>query len=99
MDDDNYVNPKSLLHLLSTFSSNQDIYLGRPSLDHPIEATERVQGGGTVSAGLTSSLGLTQGVLKSKKTLRQAWARYPGFQATWNWQIRCSDREGLRGHR
>lgn len=55
MDDDNYVNPKSLLHLLSTFSSNQDIYLGRPSLDHPIEATERVQGGGTVSAGLKSS--------------------------------------------
>lgn len=83
MDDDNYVNPKSLLHLLSTFSSNQDIYLGRPSLDHPIEATERVQGGGTVSAGLTcSSLGLTQGALKSEKTLRQAWANYPGFHGT-----------------
>lgn len=49
VDDDNYVNPKSLLHLLSTFSSNQDVYLGRPSLDHPIEATERVQGGGTVT--------------------------------------------------
>ncbi|XP_052050668.1 LOW QUALITY PROTEIN: beta-1,3-N-acetylglucosaminyltransferase radical fringe [Apodemus sylvaticus] len=47
VDDDNYVNPKSLLRLLSAFSSNQDIYLGRPSLDHPIEATERVQGGGT----------------------------------------------------
>ncbi|XP_061032011.1 beta-1,3-N-acetylglucosaminyltransferase radical fringe isoform X1 [Eubalaena glacialis] len=28
---------------------NQDVYLGRPSLDHPIEATERVQGGGTVT--------------------------------------------------
>lgn len=51
MDDDNYVNPRSLLQLLSTFSPSQDIYLGRPSLDHPIEATERVQGGGTVSAG------------------------------------------------
>lgn len=99
MDDDNYVNPKSLLRLLSTFSSNQDIYLGRPSLDHPIEATERVQGGGTVSAGLTSSLGLTQGVLKSKKMLRQVWARYLGFQAPRNWHFRCSDREGLRGHR
>lgn len=60
VDDDNYVNPESLLHLLSTFSSNQDVYLGRPSLDHPIEATERVQGGGTVSAGLTPSLRLTQ---------------------------------------
>lgn len=89
MDDDNYVNPKSLLHLLSTFSSNQDIYLGRPSLDHPIEATERVQGGGTVSAGLISSPGLTQGVLKT------GMGQYPGFQAPWNWQIRCNDREGL----
>lgn len=93
MDDDNYVNPKSLLHLLSAFSSNQDIYLGRPSLDHPIEATERVQGGGTVSAGLISSPGLTQGVLKT------GMGQYLGFQAPWNWQIRCSDREGIRGHR
>uniref|UniRef100_A0A8C5VIW5 O-fucosylpeptide 3-beta-N-acetylglucosaminyltransferase n=2 Tax=Microcebus murinus TaxID=30608 RepID=A0A8C5VIW5_MICMU len=49
VDDDNYVNPESLLHLLSTFSPSQDIYLGRPSLDHPIEATERVQGGGTAT--------------------------------------------------
>lgn len=49
MDDDNYVNPRGLLQLLSAFSPSQDIYLGRPSLDHPIEATERIQGGGTVS--------------------------------------------------
>ncbi|XP_036078613.1 beta-1,3-N-acetylglucosaminyltransferase radical fringe isoform X2 [Rousettus aegyptiacus] len=28
---------------------NQDVYLGRPSLDHPIEATERVPGGGTAT--------------------------------------------------
>ncbi|XP_005407560.2 PREDICTED: beta-1,3-N-acetylglucosaminyltransferase radical fringe [Chinchilla lanigera] len=49
VDDDNYVNPSVLLHLLSTFSPNQDVYLGRPSLDHPIEATERVQGGGTAT--------------------------------------------------
>ncbi|KAK1330705.1 hypothetical protein QTO34_008643 [Cnephaeus nilssonii] len=47
VDDDNYVNPKGLMQLLSTFSPSQDVYLGRPSLDHPIEATERVQGGGT----------------------------------------------------
>uniref|UniRef100_A0A452UPK8 Fringe-like glycosyltransferase domain-containing protein n=1 Tax=Ursus maritimus TaxID=29073 RepID=A0A452UPK8_URSMA len=42
VDDDNYVNPKGLLRLLSTFSPSQDVYLGRPSLDHPIEAAERV---------------------------------------------------------
>lgn len=51
VDDDNYVNPGGLLQLLSAFSPSQDVYLGRPSLDHPIEATERAQGGGTVSAG------------------------------------------------
>ncbi|XP_053424228.1 beta-1,3-N-acetylglucosaminyltransferase radical fringe isoform X3 [Nycticebus coucang] len=49
VDDDNYVNTESLLHLLSTFSPSQDIYLGRPSLDHPIEATERVHGGRTAT--------------------------------------------------
>ncbi|XP_047398875.1 beta-1,3-N-acetylglucosaminyltransferase radical fringe isoform X2 [Sciurus carolinensis] len=49
VDDDNYVNPEGLLHLLSAFSPSQDVYLGRPSLDHPIEATERVPGGGTVT--------------------------------------------------
>ncbi|XP_036852845.1 beta-1,3-N-acetylglucosaminyltransferase radical fringe [Manis javanica] len=49
VDDDNYVNPRGLLQLLSAFSPSQDIYLGRPSLDHPIEATERIQGGGTVT--------------------------------------------------
>ncbi|KAM4824277.1 beta-1,3-N-acetylglucosaminyltransferase radical fringe isoform 5-T5 [Urocitellus parryii] len=40
---------------------NQDVYLGRPSLDHPIEATERVPGGGTVrdgADGLRMALGV-----------------------------------------
>ncbi|KAM5273872.1 beta-1,3-N-acetylglucosaminyltransferase radical fringe [Ctenodactylus gundi] len=50
VDDDNYVNPAGLLRLLSTFSPIQDVYLGRPSLDHPIEATERVRGGGTATS-------------------------------------------------
>ncbi|XP_064126554.1 beta-1,3-N-acetylglucosaminyltransferase radical fringe isoform X2 [Loxodonta africana] len=49
VDDDNYVNPGSLLRLLASFSPSQDVYLGRPSLDHPIEATERAPGGGTVT--------------------------------------------------
>lgn len=49
VDDDNYVNPEGLMRLLSSFSPSQDVYLGRPSLDHPIEATERAHGGGTVT--------------------------------------------------
>uniref|UniRef100_A0A8C8S6U9 Beta-1,3-N-acetylglucosaminyltransferase n=1 Tax=Pelusios castaneus TaxID=367368 RepID=A0A8C8S6U9_9SAUR len=43
VDDDNYVNPKTLLHLLSAFSHSQDVYVGKPSLDHPIEAADHVQ--------------------------------------------------------
>uniref|UniRef100_A0A672P215 Beta-1,3-N-acetylglucosaminyltransferase radical fringe-like n=1 Tax=Sinocyclocheilus grahami TaxID=75366 RepID=A0A672P215_SINGR len=43
MDDDNYVILPSLLELLSSYSHTQDVYLGRPSLDHPIEAAERVK--------------------------------------------------------
>lgn len=49
VDDDNYVNLFSLRHLLASFSHNQDVYLGRPSLDHPIEAIERVKSDGSAS--------------------------------------------------
>ncbi|XP_075947685.1 beta-1,3-N-acetylglucosaminyltransferase lunatic fringe-like [Anarhichas minor] len=40
VDDDNYVNVRSLLKLLSQYSHTQDVYIGRPSLERPIEATE-----------------------------------------------------------
>lgn len=49
MDDDNYVILPSLLHLLSSYHHSQDVYLGRASLDHPIEAAERVKNDGSVS--------------------------------------------------
>ncbi|POI21023.1 hypothetical protein CIB84_015230 [Bambusicola thoracicus] len=49
VDDDNYVNPRTLLRLLSAFSPSQDVYVGRPSLDHPIEAADHVQSDGSVS--------------------------------------------------
>ncbi|XP_022594047.1 beta-1,3-N-acetylglucosaminyltransferase lunatic fringe-like [Seriola dumerili] len=42
VDDDNYVNVDSLLKLLSQYSHAQDVYLGRPSLERPIEATEKL---------------------------------------------------------
>uniref|UniRef100_A0A8C6TMS0 O-fucosylpeptide 3-beta-N-acetylglucosaminyltransferase n=1 Tax=Neogobius melanostomus TaxID=47308 RepID=A0A8C6TMS0_9GOBI len=42
VDDDNYVLLPSLLLLLSSYHHSQDVYLGRPSLDHPIEAPEKV---------------------------------------------------------
>lgn len=42
MDDDNYVNVRTLVKLLSSYPHTQDIYIGKPSLDRPIQATERI---------------------------------------------------------
>ncbi|XP_026214896.1 beta-1,3-N-acetylglucosaminyltransferase lunatic fringe-like [Anabas testudineus] len=42
VDDDNYLNVGSLLKLLSQYTHTQDVYIGRPSLERPIEATERL---------------------------------------------------------
>uniref|UniRef100_A0A8D0L5F9 O-fucosylpeptide 3-beta-N-acetylglucosaminyltransferase n=1 Tax=Sphenodon punctatus TaxID=8508 RepID=A0A8D0L5F9_SPHPU len=49
VDDDNYVNLQSLLRLLSAFSHSQDVYVGRPSLDHPIEAADHDQKDGSMT--------------------------------------------------
>ncbi|AWP17184.1 putative beta-1-3-N-acetylglucosaminyltransferase radical fringe [Scophthalmus maximus] len=49
VDDDNYVILPSLLRVLSSYHHSQDVYLGRPSLDHPIEAAEKVRSDGSVS--------------------------------------------------
>nr|XP_025972006.1 beta-1,3-N-acetylglucosaminyltransferase lunatic fringe [Dromaius novaehollandiae] len=42
VDDDNYVNVRTLVKLLSSYPHTQDIYIGKPSLDRPIQATERI---------------------------------------------------------
>ncbi|KAM6423686.1 beta-1,3-N-acetylglucosaminyltransferase lunatic fringe [Liasis olivaceus] len=42
VDDDNYVNVRMLVKLLSSYTHTQDIYIGKPSLDRPIQATERI---------------------------------------------------------
>ena len=68
MDDDNYVNVRTLVKLLSSYPHTQDIYIGKPSLDRPIQATERISenkmvregcevGAGCVWAGVRSPVG------------------------------------------
>ncbi|KAI3353408.1 hypothetical protein L3Q82_019941 [Scortum barcoo] len=91
VDDDNYLNVGSLLKLLSQYSHTQDVYIGRPSLERPIEATERL---GTTEtkqvrfwfatggAGFCLSRGLA---LKMKP-----WASNGAFMATAE-QIRLPD--------
>ncbi|KAM4530412.1 beta-1,3-N-acetylglucosaminyltransferase lunatic fringe [Odontesthes bonariensis] len=42
VDDDNYLNVRTLVKQLSQYPHTQDMYIGKPSLDRPIEATERL---------------------------------------------------------
>ncbi|XP_033109915.1 beta-1,3-N-acetylglucosaminyltransferase radical fringe-like [Anneissia japonica] len=41
VDDDNYLNVNQLVKLLNNYKHTDDVYLGRTSLSHPIEATDR----------------------------------------------------------
>ncbi|CAM9187961.1 unnamed protein product [Lampetra fluviatilis] len=63
VDDDTYLNTASLLKLLRRFSHRGDVYLGRPSLDHPMH-TQQQEGAAefwfaTGGAGFCLSRGLT----------------------------------------
>ncbi|XP_075072885.1 beta-1,3-N-acetylglucosaminyltransferase radical fringe isoform X2 [Mixophyes fleayi] len=49
LDDDNYLNVRTLLELLSAFPHSADVYVGRPSLDHPVETVDRVKGDGSAT--------------------------------------------------
>lgn len=53
MDDDNYVNPRALLKLLKAFPLTLDVYVGRPSLNRPIQASEPQPHNRTVRPSLT----------------------------------------------
>ncbi|NXJ29775.1 MFNG acetylglucosaminyltransferase, partial [Dicrurus megarhynchus] len=49
LDDDNYLNPQVLLKLLSSYSETWDVYLGKPSLNRPIWASEMLPNNQTKS--------------------------------------------------
>uniref|UniRef100_A0A8C0X401 Fringe-like glycosyltransferase domain-containing protein n=1 Tax=Castor canadensis TaxID=51338 RepID=A0A8C0X401_CASCN len=51
VDDDNYVNPRALLQLLKGFPQAGDVYVGRPSLNRPIHASEPQPRNRTVGGG------------------------------------------------
>lgn len=55
MDDDNYVNARALLKLLKAFPQTLDVYIGRPSLNRPIHASEPQPHNRTVGPSLASS--------------------------------------------
>ncbi|NXG32475.1 MFNG acetylglucosaminyltransferase, partial [Dromaius novaehollandiae] len=49
LDDDNYLNPQALLKLLSSYSAAWDVYIGKPSLNRPIRASETLPNNKTKS--------------------------------------------------
>lgn len=42
MDDDTYVNVPALVELLQVYNHTHDWYLGKPSLNHPLEKQDIV---------------------------------------------------------
>ncbi|XP_072312358.1 beta-1,3-N-acetylglucosaminyltransferase radical fringe [Eucyclogobius newberryi] len=83
VDDDNYVLLPSLLRLLSSYHHSQDVYLGRPSLDHPIEASEKVKSNGLVSVQFWFATGGAGFCISRGLALKMSpWASLGNFIST-----------------
>uniref|UniRef100_A0A665TUT2 Beta-1,3-N-acetylglucosaminyltransferase n=1 Tax=Echeneis naucrates TaxID=173247 RepID=A0A665TUT2_ECHNA len=83
VDDDNYVILPSLLLLLSPYHHSQDVYLGRPSLDHPIEAAEKVKSDGSVSVKFWFATGGAGFCISRGLALKMSpWASLGNFIST-----------------
>ncbi|XP_061769601.1 beta-1,3-N-acetylglucosaminyltransferase lunatic fringe-like isoform X2 [Nerophis ophidion] len=84
LDDDNYLNVGALLRLLSQHSSTGDVYIGRPSLERPLEASE--ESGGATETTKVSFWFATGGAgfcLSRSLALRmRPWASDGAFVAT-----------------
>ncbi|XP_017543784.1 beta-1,3-N-acetylglucosaminyltransferase manic fringe [Pygocentrus nattereri] len=83
VDDDNYLNPKPLLDILSTFTPDTDVYIGKPSLDRPMRAVELLQGNKTREVSFWFATGGAGFCLNRKLAERMApWASGPRFEQT-----------------
>ncbi|XP_048348169.1 beta-1,3-N-acetylglucosaminyltransferase radical fringe isoform X1 [Sphaerodactylus townsendi] len=83
VDDDNYVNLQNLLHLLSAFSHSQDVYVGRPSLDHPIEAADHVRNDGSTTVKFWFATGGAGFCISRGLALKMSpWASLGSFIST-----------------
>ncbi|KAM6472950.1 beta-1,3-N-acetylglucosaminyltransferase radical fringe isoform 2-T6 [Liasis olivaceus] len=83
VDDDNYVNLQSLLSLLSAFSHSQDIYIGRPSLDHPIEAADHIRNDGSTTTKFWFATGGAGFCISRGLALKMSpWASLGSFIST-----------------
>ncbi|NXT69119.1 MFNG acetylglucosaminyltransferase, partial [Chaetops frenatus] len=83
LDDDNYLNPQALLKLLSSYSETWDVYLGKPSLNRPIWASETLPNNQTKSVRFWFATG-GAGFCISLKLARKMvpWASGRNFLST-----------------
>nr|XP_054488266.1 beta-1,3-N-acetylglucosaminyltransferase manic fringe [Agelaius phoeniceus] len=83
LDDDNYLNPVALLKLLSSYAETQDVYLGKPSLNRPIWASETLPNNQTKSVRFWFATG-GAGFCISHKLARKMvpWASGRNFLST-----------------
>ncbi|XP_072240723.1 beta-1,3-N-acetylglucosaminyltransferase manic fringe isoform X2 [Leuresthes tenuis] len=83
VDDDNYVNPKALLSLLSAFPQDADVYVGKPSLDKPITAHELLEGNTTKKVQFWFATGGAGFCLSQRLAEKMSpWARGSQFERT-----------------
>uniref|UniRef100_A0A8B9I1H7 O-fucosylpeptide 3-beta-N-acetylglucosaminyltransferase n=1 Tax=Anser brachyrhynchus TaxID=132585 RepID=A0A8B9I1H7_9AVES len=83
LDDDNYLNPQALLQLLSSYSATQDVYLGKPSLNRPIRASETLPNNRTKSVRFWFATGGAGFCISSKLARKMVpWASGRNFLNT-----------------
>ncbi|KAL8221955.1 UNVERIFIED_CONTAM: hypothetical protein K2H54_074696, partial [Gekko kuhli] len=83
LDDDNYLNPQALLKLLSSYSPDQDVYIGKPSLNKPIHASETLPNNQTKSVYFWFATGGAGFCISRKLVTKMApWASGGNFLIT-----------------
>ncbi|KAH0616918.1 hypothetical protein JD844_028388 [Phrynosoma platyrhinos] len=76
LDDDNYLNPQALLKLLSSYSPDKDVYIGKPSLNRPIHTSETLPNNQTKSVYFWFATGGAGFCISRKLAIKMApWAR------------------------
>uniref|UniRef100_H3A089 Beta-1,3-N-acetylglucosaminyltransferase n=1 Tax=Latimeria chalumnae TaxID=7897 RepID=H3A089_LATCH len=83
VDDDNYLNPHALVKTLSTYATVQDVYIGKPSLNRPIEASEPLPNNKTRSVYFWFATGGAGFCIQRQLALKMApWASGEKFLST-----------------
>ncbi|KFP10217.1 beta-1,3-N-acetylglucosaminyltransferase manic fringe isoform X2 [Egretta garzetta] len=83
LDDDNYLNPHALLKLLSSYSASWEIYLGKPSLNRPIWASETLPNNQTKSVRFWFATGGAGFCISRKLASKMVpWASGKNFLST-----------------